>query len=645
MKLILYMNPHRIQKRKTVKSLFLHPKKRKHLRNSTKKKIETPKRKYHPLHLEMKVNCRKKRKLTKKKVDTEKKVGYPSFGLPRAITRESTPERSRNQSGASSVGDLSPETRKALERDLDFKLDDKVLEPKAKPGARKKRTHSDVESSGGCSQGASRSTSQKRNAIGAGGSSLNRSPESSDEEADPMKRLKNFKIPKLSRQKPDGAEDKENERGSAGSQYSNNRSYKGKSSTAGKPTKSFSFFKAEDVAAHKAAMSGSKGGKSRSSSKVPEVSSQEGFHRLFARAPGKNNAPGPGKVLQMVTNEAGEMVEKYVPRDKAAEAIRKKMVKKVKGYEDMSEHQQALLRYAFSMEEPKVPAAKRKFSPPPSLSPPRRSKEKLASLSSASEDDEQGGGGPSTSSTASTSKKKLKQKKLFDYTEEQKNLREMEELLKCEEISAKFRASRPEYERTQRLLAQIEKEDREIARREAKERRLRREQEEEEERYEDENAGYRDRLTDELTQEKIAQYFQDYLPTLESIARGEEDWCWRYKALARDDNNVQHNAICDPFTENQVQLAHNEMKKVFLRNAEEIGQNVRLVSFVLMPEFLIYVYSTMFNFDRDETMKRIRNTPLRAEDDHLGAWVRKKREDYILEDEEDDLSDDLLSPI
>ena len=67
---------------------------------------------------------------------------------------------------------------------------------------------------------------------------------------------------------------------------------------------------------------------------------------------------------------------------------------------------QALMRYAFSMEEPKVPAAKRKFSPPPSLSPPRRTKEKLASLSSASEDE---GAGPSTSSTASTSKKILKQ--------------------------------------------------------------------------------------------------------------------------------------------------------------------------------------------------------------------------------------------
>jgi hypothetical protein len=158
--------------------------------------------------------------------------------------------------------------------------------------------------------------------------------------------------------------------------------------------------------------------------------------------------------------------------------------------------------------------------------------------------------------------------------------------------------------------------------------RARRRKKKELHRYEDENAALRDRLEAELTLERITEYFKQFHPICEEIWEGKASWCWRHTQFyTTGKQGLLFKQILDPFTSVQVEHANKELSKVYMRDKEEWFKNNHYCDNVLLPEFLVWMYMQMFQMERDDAAKRIRNTPIKPEDDFLDAYKREADSD------------------
>ena len=74
--------------------------------------------------------------------------------------------------------------------------------------------------------------------------------------------------------------------------------------------------------------------------------------------------------------------------------------------------------------------------------------------------------------------------------------------------------------------------------------------------------------------------------------------------------------ITDPFTENQLQWTLDEMEKVWMKTERDYMENNDYVWKVLLPEIFIKFYMDQFNVSKSEAEQRIRETPLKSEENN-----------------------------
>lgn len=131
------------------------------------------------------------------------------------------------------------------------------------------------------------------------------------------------------------------------------------------------------------------------------------------------------------------------------------------------------------------------------------------------------------------------------------------------------------------------------------------------------NAILRDRLEAEVNQERIQQMFQDNYEYLCGIKSGavESQRHRDYHASLQKREALRLQMIMDPFTEDQLDWALEEIAKVWMKDKAERLENNEYVWKVLLPECLIKFYMDFFGIDKKEAETKIRETPLREKDD------------------------------
>jgi hypothetical protein len=127
------------------------------------------------------------------------------------------------------------------------------------------------------------------------------------------------------------------------------------------------------------------------------------------------------------------------------------------------------------------------------------------------------------------------------------------------------------------------------------------------------NTLLRDRLEVEVTELEIRRMFEENKEYLKSIEAGRV-YSSRHKAFhksSRTRHALYYTMITDPFTDNQLEWTLEEMGKVWMKTRREQMDNNEYVWKVLLAECFIKFYMDQFGFDKNESEKRISETPLR----------------------------------
>ena len=130
------------------------------------------------------------------------------------------------------------------------------------------------------------------------------------------------------------------------------------------------------------------------------------------------------------------------------------------------------------------------------------------------------------------------------------------------------------------------------------------------------NAVHRDKLAAELTEPLLRKMFGDNLEYLRRIQTGEvkSSRHQAYHKSVRSRPALYYTMITDPFTDDQLDWALDEMSKVFMKTKQEQMDLNEYVWKVLLAELFIKIYSDFFSVDKIESERRIGETPFDDED-------------------------------
>ena len=140
-------------------------------------------------------------------------------------------------------------------------------------------------------------------------------------------------------------------------------------------------------------------------------------------------------------------------------------------------------------------------------------------------------------------------------------------------------------------------------------------QEETEERYL-QNGERAERLREEVTELELRKFFKDNLQYLKDIQSGIIDSSRHtaYRKSARSRHALYYTMLTDPLSDEQLDVALEELSKVWMRTSKEQMDNNDYIWKVLLAEFIIKVYMDKFDMDKNQAEQCISETPLPYED-------------------------------
>jgi hypothetical protein len=127
------------------------------------------------------------------------------------------------------------------------------------------------------------------------------------------------------------------------------------------------------------------------------------------------------------------------------------------------------------------------------------------------------------------------------------------------------------------------------------------------------NAKLRDRLEVEITESVLRKMFKDNLDYLKNIEDGKVESA-RHQAFHKSSitrHALFYTMITDPFTDNQLEWALEEIGKVWMKTKRQQLENSEYVWKVILAECFIKFYMDHFKLDKKEAECKISESPLR----------------------------------